>query len=110
MVQFKKCKLFDKTFEKANAQIKERFKEFVIWKSEHPNENFGKSDYAFTKAGSLSGFYHAKLNRDISIIYKRKQDIFYLYGIFDHEESGTGTPGNQRRQDALSTKLNNQDF
>ena len=107
---FKKCKLFDKTFAKATKQVQTKFKDFVEAKKNNPAEKFGGSDYHFIKAGHLGGFWHAKLSQDISVIYKVDKNIVYLYGIFSHADSGTGTPANINKQDSLRSKLDNQEF
>lgn len=110
MTSFKKCKLFDKTFEKCDSMVKKKFKDFLQFKSEHPLEQFGHSDYAFHGSGGLLGYHHAKLTQDISIIYKFKEGVIFLYGIFSHAESGTGKNSMKNKQDALAQKLNNQTF
>jgi mRNA-degrading endonuclease YafQ of YafQ-DinJ toxin-antitoxin module len=108
-VTFKTCKLFEKTISKAEQQIKKKLKDFINWKKDHPIEKFGSSDYPF-KAGALTGYSHAKLSFDISIIYRYKDSVFYLYGVFSHDESGTGQPSNINRQASLLTKFKNQEF
>jgi len=107
---FKKCKLFDKTFGKATKQVQAKFKEFVNWKKDHPTEKFGSSDYPFTGSGNFSGFWHAKLSFDVSVIYKVEKNIVYLYGVFSHDESGTGQPANKNKQVSLRAKLDHQEF
>lgn len=109
-VTFKKCKLFDKTFSKAQQPVKNKFKEFVKWKEAHPHEKFGGSDYPFVSAGALQGYWHAKLNFDVSIIYRVEKDVVYLYGVFSHDDAGTGQPANINKQQSLKSKLDNQVF
>lgn len=110
MIKFAKSKLFDKTFEKQQKPIKEKFKNFVLWKQENPNKPFGGSDYSFAKNGVLAGYSHAHLNRDLSLIYKFENGVIYLYGVFSHADSGTGTPSNVNKQQSLKSKLDNQNF
>lgn len=113
-VLFRKCKLFEKTFAayKNNAKVVKAFKEFVNFKSEHPTERFGSKDYKFT--GILSQYYHSALSFDVSVIYQLKREgadqVIYLYGLFSHDESGTGQPANVNRMKALNSKLDNQEF
>ena len=111
-VTFKTCKLFDKTFKdyKNNKQVVNKFKEFVNWKTEHPNEPFGGKDYSFGNKGNLSGYNHTGLSFDISLIYKKVGNVFHLFGVFSHDESGTGQPANINRQHSLKSKLDNQVF
>lgn len=114
-VIFKKSKLFDKTFKgyKNDKRIVEAFKEFIGAKEKNPEQRFGSKDYKF-KSGVLSEYYHAGLTFDVSIIYRTSREgsdyVFRLYGLFSHDESGTGTPPNTNRQRALLTKLDNQEF
>lgn len=107
---FKTCKLYLKSLDKQDKLIKNKLKDFMTFKSANPRSKFGSSDYAFSPTGSFAGFSHAKLTFDISIVYKIEGDICYLYGVFSHDESGTGTPPNKNKQNALGTKLKNQQF
>jgi mRNA-degrading endonuclease YafQ of YafQ-DinJ toxin-antitoxin module len=112
---FKKCKLFEKSFEKykTNNRIVQALKAFVESKSEKPDERFGAKDYKF-KGGILGDYYHASLSFDVSVIYQMKREgentVFLLYGIFSHDDSGTGQPSNTKKMQALVTKLDNQTF
>lgn len=107
---FKKCKLFDKTFSKVTKQVQNKFKEFVNWKKDHPTEKFGGSDYPFLKSGNFSGFWHAKLSFDVSVIYKVEKNTIFLFGVFSHDDSGTGQPANINRQVSLRSKFDHQEF
>lgn len=107
---FKKCKLFDKTFAKTTKQIQTKFKDFINWKKDHPTEKFGSSDYPFTNSGNFGGFWHAKLSFDVSVIYKQEKGVILLFGVFSHDESGTGQPANLNKQASLRSKLDHQEF
>lgn len=107
---FKTCKLYEKTLSKQDKLIKNKLKEFMTLKVGDPRAKFGSSDYAFSSSGNFAGLWHAKLSFDNSIVYKIEDDVCYLYGIFSHDESGTGQPPNKNRQAALGTKLRNQQF
>jgi mRNA-degrading endonuclease YafQ of YafQ-DinJ toxin-antitoxin module len=107
---FKKCKLFDKTFSKANQQVKSKFKDFLKWKEQNPLEKFGSSDYPFSGAGNLQGYWHAKLTFDVSIIYRQEKGVIYLYGVFSHDDIGTGQPSNITKQKQTKVKLDGQVF
>lgn len=107
---FKTCKLFTKTLSSSDSRIQARFKEFAKWESQYPNEKFGSSDYPFAGSGKLAGFWHAKLSFDVSIIYRCEKNIIYLYGVFTHDEAGTGQPANKNKQSSLRSKLDNQSF
>lgn len=107
---FKTCKLYEKTLSKQDKLIKSKLKDFMAAKSSNPRAKFGSSDYAFSSTGNFAGLWHAKLSFDNSIVYKIEGDVCYLYGVFSHDESGTGTPPNKNKQTALGTKLKNQQF
>ena len=120
-VKFHSCKMFEKTAEKykADRRIKAKLVEFLQFKTSSPFEKFGSSDYPFV-AGPLHsvGAIHAKLSFDVSIVYKissknvggvRKVD-FLLFGIFSHDESGTGQPSNPAKMTSLSQKITHADF
>lgn len=108
-MQFKTCKLFDKTFEKyrSNKSVPQKFKEFIRTKSDDPHAKFGSSDYAFTKTSNMPGYWHAKLTFDISLVYKIVGDVCYLYGLFSHDDLGTGQPANIAKQKSNREKFDN---
>lgn len=113
-VLFLFCDLFKETLNKhiKDPGVESTYKSFLEFKSENPLSKFGNSDYPFTH-GPLSGKLHSKLTRDISILYTMSgtdTKIFKLYGIFTHDESGTGTPSSLNRQKGLSAKMSNQNF
>lgn len=109
-ITFKRSKLFNKTFEKTEQQVKKKFADFVDWKSKNPTQPFGGSDYAFSSKSVLGGYWHAHLTRDMSLIYRFENGVFYLYGIFSHRDLGTGTPPNPQKQKQAVQKLDNQVF
>jgi hypothetical protein len=54
---------------------------------------------------------HVHLTRDFSLFYSvdgRDPTVIKLYGVFDHKQSGTGTPSNINRQKNLAKQLGNQ--
>jgi mRNA-degrading endonuclease YafQ of YafQ-DinJ toxin-antitoxin module len=108
------CKLFRKTAESyaRNKQVKDKLAEFIKAKSENPQTIFGSKDRAFSREGNLSGYWHAGLNHDISVVYRitdtNGEKTLDLYGIFSHDELGTGTPSNANRQKSNGEKFKNQ--
>lgn len=113
-VLFLFCDLFKETLSKHIKEpgVESTYKSFLEFKAENPLSKFGHSDYPYSHS-YFKGKLHAKLTRDISIIYTLSggdTKIFKLYGIFSHDESGTGTPSNLNRQKGLSTKMSNQNF
>lgn len=110
MLMFKTCKIFQKTFEKSSQQVKTKFKDFINQKSDDPMKPFGSSDYGFRNDGHFRGLKHAKLTFDVSIVYRIESNICYLYGVFSHDELGTGQPANISKQKSMGTKLAGQEF
>jgi hypothetical protein len=56
---------------------------------------------------------HAKLGHDMRLFYimaGRNPHNVYLYGLFSHDESGTGQPPNANRQNSLIKRFKNQEF
>lgn len=93
------------------AQVTKKLADFVNLKKSNPLAPFGKSDKTFSSMGSLSGFRHAHLTHDISVVYKYDGKInqFCIYGVFGHAEMGTdATHPNPRKQQAMGARLNNQ--
>ena len=115
-VLFQRCSLFDETFEKfkRDQKIVDAFKEFSKAKATNPSQLYGSRDYKFSSDGFLHGFWHAHLTYSVSIIYtvERKGDnyTFKLYGLFTHDDSGTGQPANKKKQKALASRLSHQSF
>jgi len=94
-----------------------RLQEFIKTKQENPLQPYGSKDYKFLGKGpiakNLPKMRHAGMTWDVSLFYEvegKDPHILKLYGFFTHDESGTGTPANIRRQKQLVTKLSNQTF
>lgn len=95
---------------KNNPKVVEALREFLKRKAEDPLQPYGSKDYPF-KGGDLVGYRHAGLTFDTSIIYTlkgRNPTVISLYGVYSHDELGTGNPPNQRRQKQASKTLGNQ--
>lgn len=120
MVEFQWCKLFKDTFtEKAkqNPDLLAIFNEFRKLKEQNPNQQFGSRDASFVSAGNLAGrvpkLRHAHLLHDLNLCYTvsdKDPTIVKLYGVFKHDELGTGQPANMKRQKSVATTMANQDF
>ena len=55
----------------------------------------------------------AHLTQDISVFYTiegRNPTVIKLFGVFSHADSGTGTPSNIKRQQAVGKQMKNQVF
>jgi len=115
-VEIRKSGLFDQTVaDKANQfpNLPSKIQEFLAFKTEHPGQPWGK-DTPFVSAGPLAKvpkLRHVHLTRDFSLFYSvdgRDPTVIKLYGVFDHKQSGTGTPANINRQKSLAKQLGNQ--
>ena len=113
-IKVRTCKLFKKTAEAytKTKQVKEKLADFIRTKTENPQAQFGSKDRPFTREGNLSGYWHAGLNFDVSVIYKigatNGEKTLDLYGVFSHDELGTGQPANIKRQKSNAEKFDNQ--
>jgi hypothetical protein len=94
-----------------------KFAEFKNVKSQNPLQKFGSSDYPIPEGRPLtkyvSGLQHAHLSYNLVIFYSmegRNPTKFKLYGIFGHDQSGTGQPANFNKQRNLSKQMGNQQF
>lgn len=105
--------LFNQTLTKysTNAPVLKALKAFIEQKRAMPLEPFGSKDYPFKGDGPLHGIGHAGLTFDVSIVYKisgKNPNIITLYGIFSHDELGTGQPANIKRQRQAAKAIDNQ--
>ena len=94
--------------------IEDRVREFLRVKASNPIQPYGGSDTPFNSKAPIGSINpkmrHAHVSRDLSIYYTiegRNPVRIKLYGIFDHKESGTGTPANIKIQKQLAKKLQN---
>ena len=112
-VQVMTCPLFDNTLERHRSKIEQKLILFIQYKKDNPLKSFGKVDYPFTGDGPLHGIQHAHLTHDISVFYNlvgRDPRQLRLYGVFTHDESGTGRPGRINLQRQLKTRIDQQPF
>jgi hypothetical protein len=120
MVQFQWCKLFKETFsEKArlNPELKNLFDDFRRTKEANPNQPYGSRDASFHGDGIFSKkipkLRHAHLMHDLNLCYTisgKDPTIIKLYGVFKHDELGTGQPANIKRQKNVAATMANQSF
>lgn len=105
------CGLLIDTLKKHPA-MKIKLAAFLEAKLKDHMSEFGSKDVHFSGKGSFSGYKHAHLTHDISIIYRvhGNPPTIDLYGLFRHDESGTGTPPNMNLQKTLAKKLARQEF
>lgn len=93
-----------------------RFEDFLKSKKDNAMRPFGKSDKPFINAGIIQGsipnetLLHAHLTHDISVVYSltgKDPRIMKLYGVFTHDDMGTGQPMNLKKQKSFSARLSN---
>jgi hypothetical protein len=116
---------FNKTLVKFADQkdrIKLELRKFVDFKNSNPANGsvagvysgFGDSDRRFRSKGKfankIDGISHAHLTHNISIVYLVDDGVLYLYGIYSHDDIGTGSPGNINRQEQMATRWANMNF
>lgn len=118
--RFRICQLFRQTAQekfKEYPGLKDKVDAFMALKKEDPISQFGSKDVMFSGVGhfnvAVPKLRHAHLTHDISIFYKlsgANPTIIDLYGLFTHDESGTGQPPNMKKQKSLAKTLGNQNF
>lgn len=94
-----------------NATVLKALKAFIEQKRAQPLAPFGAKDYPFKGNGPLQGVGHAGLTFDASIVYTisgKNPNVITLYGIFTHDQLGTGQPANIKRQKQAAGSIHNQ--
>lgn len=87
-----------------------QFDRFLDAKTANPTEMWNASDKRASH--SLSSFYKAHLTHDDSIIYTydQQENVLRIYGIWSHDEMGTGQPPNYAKIVKFADRLSNQIF
>jgi mRNA-degrading endonuclease YafQ of YafQ-DinJ toxin-antitoxin module len=100
-----------------NPALIEKITEFKKVKTLNPIQPFGKNDTRMVADAPLGkaipGLRHVHLTQDLSLFYTlsgMNPHIFNLYGIYSHNESGTGNSQNIKVQKNLGKRLANQTF
>lgn len=105
-------------------RLKKELGSFIKWKNEYPVNGsipgkmpgFGDSDKKFRSGRNfdmrLPNISHAHLTHNLSIVYyvDRETNTLRLYGIYSHDDIGTGTPPNMNRQQQMATRWANMRF
>lgn len=114
-VVFEVGPLWEQSFDRAKKiypQIAQKIQEFRDLKKNNPLDLFGSNDKNFVSGGvfknALPKARKAHLTQDISIIYElsgRNPTNIKLYGVFTHEDMGTGQPPNIKIQRNLAKRL-----
>lgn len=115
MLAFQVSPLFRQTFiekSKNNTVLADKLDQFVKYKTVSPYQMFGANDKPFRAGGFFANavpkIKHAHLTHDISIVYTVEpgpNPIIRLYGLFSHDELGTGTPSNINRQKSMASQF-----
>ncbi len=94
--------------------IRKKLRDFMELKRNNPTAPFGGSDKSFSSDGIynsvIPGLRHAHITFDLSIVYKIVGKQIYLYGLFTHDDLGTGQPRNINRQKNAAKTLAQQNF
>jgi len=108
------CRLAKESLKTHNdPRIHARLAEFMKMKNANPMQMFGSSDKSFASDGYFQGFRHAHLTHDVSVIYRiygKNPAIMDVYGVFSHDEIGTGQPANKKVQKSMAQRVNNSTF
>ena len=113
-VKIRKSSIFDKSLGKVQSVpgIDAKLKEFILAKSKSPHEKFNAKDNHFTHC-NFKGLSHAHLTPDLSVVYRMTSGdppTLDLYGVFSHDDLGTGQPTSFRTQQSMAKKFGNQAF
>jgi len=99
-----------------DSVVAEKFKDFVATKMNNL-ALYGSRDSAMNSkaplGNTIDGLRHAHLTQDVSVFYRiHGRDPRYLdiYGLFRHQDSGTGNTPNIKRQKKLAQKFSNAKF
>ena len=114
---------FNKTIDKwkhLRAGIKKKIMDFVAHKSQYPCNGgqgsrcpgFAKVDKQFASGGTfdlpeIRNIAHCHLTGDISLVYLIRDGVINLYGIYSHDDIGTGQPANLNRQKQKAAQWTN---
>ena len=96
-----------------NQRVLEKLKDFISYKRNNPTQNFGTKDQFFSTHGILKSavnnesMKHAHLTHDVSILYtiQGRPPLIKLYGIFSHDDLGTGQPAKKQDQRVAASRL-----
>lgn len=86
--------------------------DFLKFKKLNPKQSYNKNDDAL-KGGELKnvGLRHFDIGREYRLYYRVVEDSdsikVILYGVFTHEETGTGRPPNQNKQKSFADTVRN---
>lgn len=113
LVQFVGADTYFATLNKyaKDDQVLQALRNFIAFKRENPLQQAGGKDRPYVGNGPLSGYIHAGLTRDISIVYTisgRDPHVIKMFGIYTHQDTGTGTPGRPNLSKVMAASWNKQ--
>lgn len=97
-----------------HSGLKEKLASFLELKLQNHMAAYGSSDKHYSGSGQFGslglGLKHAHLTHNVSVVYRvhGNPPTIDIYGLYTHDESGTGNPPNTRRQKALASKIGSQ--
>lgn len=111
-------------FSDQKDRLKKELGSFIKWKNQYPVNGsipgkmpgFGDSDKKFRSGGNfdnrMPNISHAHLTHNLSIVYylDRDTNTLRLYGVYSHDNIGTGNPPNINRQQQMATRWTNMKF
>lgn len=95
----------------SDPQVLQALRNFIDFKRQNPLQQAGGKDRPYVGNGPLAGYVHAGLTRDISIVYTisgRDPHVIKLFGIYTHQDTGTGTPGRPNLSKVVAASWNKQ--
>jgi hypothetical protein len=103
------CAIYNETLLKY-PKLVDKLQNFVDLKMNNPAAQFGSNDSVFTAGGPLGKLKikHAHLSQNESILYRMSGDNLYLFGIFNHADTGTSTTSSSTKQKSLASRLSHQ--
>jgi hypothetical protein len=111
-------------FSDQKDRLKKQLGAFIQWKNQYPVNGsipgrapgFGNNDKKFISGGNfdnrMPNIAHAHLTHNLSIVYyvDRETNTLRLYGVYSHDDIGTGNPPNINRQQQMATRWTNMKF
>lgn len=101
---------FNETYQRYQHIVGARWPQWLAAKMDSPLRSIGK-DTQFVSGSPLAGYMHAKLDDDISVVY-RLQGInprrLKIYGFYSHED--LGSMGKTRKKQAMRDRFSRQVF
>lgn len=96
---------------KKHPEVIDKVNSFIEFKSDNPTALFGKTDSMMSTTSELGKkrIRHAHLTLDLSIFYRiyGTPSILYIFGVFTHQESGTGHQAGNKATKNFATLITN---